>query len=84
MPLKNINGTEVVYWAASSRNEEKKCESTNIASYWPRHAIRDERANNVGLTAILSDYKKATGRLRLKQAAGGFLSGEIDATRAAI
>jgi hypothetical protein len=82
MPFKNISGKEVVCWAALSRSEERKCESTNIANYWPRHAIRDERANDVGLTAILSDYKKATGRL--KQAAGGFLSGEIGATRAAI
>jgi hypothetical protein len=36
----------------------------------------------VGLTAILSDYTKATGRL--KQAVGGFLTGKINATRAAI
>jgi len=82
MTFEYINGKEVVCWAALSRNAEKKCASTNTASYWPRHAIRDERANNVGLAAILSDYKKTTGRL--KQAAGGFLSGEIGATRAAI
>jgi hypothetical protein len=36
----------------------------------------------VGLTAILSDYKKATDRL--KQAVGGFLTGKIGATREAI
>jgi hypothetical protein len=82
MPFKNINGKEVVCWAALSKNEEKKWESTNIASYWPRHAIRDERANNAGLSAILSDYEKATGRM--KQAACGFFISKIAATQAAI
>jgi hypothetical protein len=59
----------VVCWAASSKNEGKKCESTNIASCWLKHAIREERVNNAPLTAILSDHKNATGRL--KTAAGG-------------
>ena len=40
-------GKEVMNWVVSLKNAEKKWESTNIENSWPKHAIREERVNNV-------------------------------------
>ena len=37
---------EVMNWVVLLKNAEKRCESINIESYWPRRAIREGRVNN--------------------------------------
>ena len=39
-------GKEVMSWVVSLKNAEKKWESTNIESFWLKHAIIGERVNN--------------------------------------
>jgi hypothetical protein len=33
-------------WVVLLKNAEKKCESINTESFWPKRAIREERVNN--------------------------------------
>jgi hypothetical protein len=37
---------EVMSWEVLLKNAEKKCESTNTASFWPRHDIREGKVDN--------------------------------------
>jgi len=47
-------------WAVLLKSAERKCESTNIESYWPKRVIREGKVNN-DTGNLFRIYLKAPG-----------------------